>query len=80
MSVILVSMIQFSTGKFESIHMYLMSKIMFLYNPKTIPLYMSAKLCTDSIEVIDDFLKSSMNTQLYLKYKFKVLSFIKESS
>ena len=53
---------------------------MFLYNPKTIPLYMSAKLCTDSIEEIDDFLKSSMNTQLYLKYKFKVLSFIKESS
>ena len=41
---------------------------------------MSANLCTESIEVIDDFLKSGMNTQLYLKYKFKVLCLIKENS
>lgn len=41
---------------------------------------MSANLCTESIEVIDDFLKSGMNTQLYPKYKFKVLWLIKENS
>lgn len=41
---------------------------------------MSANLCTESIEVIDDFLNSGMNTQLYLKYKFKVLWLIKENS
>ena len=29
---------------------------------------MSVNLYSDSSEVIDDFLKSSMDTQLYLKY------------
>lgn len=80
MSVILVSWYSLGQANSKVFICIWWEKIKSLYNLKTIPLYMSANLCTESIEVIDDFLNSGMNTQLYLKYKFKVLWLIKENS